>query len=58
MSNIVRARLANPEHKLPVPGTQRFFSVADDGEKIDLNDPYWQLCITDGSLVLVEADEE
>jgi hypothetical protein len=52
---LVRARLANPDHKLPVPGTQRAFSPAPDGETIDMSDPFWRMLVVDGSLVLVEV---
>lgn len=45
----VFARLVNPDHKLPIPGSKRFFS-ATEPEQVDSHDPYWRLPLVDGSL--------
>lgn len=45
----VFARLVNPNHMLPIPGSKRFFS-ATEPEQIDSHDPYWRLPLADGSL--------
>lgn len=50
----VFARLADSTHKLPVPGTRRFFS-ATEPEQVDSHDPYWRLPLADGSLRRVPA---
>ncbi|VTZ27904.1 hypothetical protein MPC4_80157 [Methylocella tundrae] len=48
----VQAHLVHPSHKLPVPGTQRFFSADDAGETIDTFDSFWLMLLHDGSLAL------
>lgn len=49
---IVSAYLVDPEHKLPIPGSSRFFSADDAGEKIDTWDQFWRNLLRDGSLKL------
>jgi hypothetical protein len=46
----VIVHLTDPTHKLPIPGAHRFFSAADEGEKVDAWDPFFHLCLVDGSL--------
>lgn len=53
MSVTVNARLADPAHKLPMPGQPgSFFPAA--GRAVDLSDPFWHALVADGSLVIVE----
>lgn len=47
----VKAVLTDPTHKLPFPGQSRLFSVS--GETIDRWDPFWIMCIKDGSINVV-----
>ncbi len=54
-SRFIHARLADPSHKLPVPGTARLFSTALEGELIDPIDAFWAGLLADGSLVRVAA---
>lgn len=46
------AHLVDPTHKLPIPGTARFFSAAAAGEKIDTFDPFWIGRLNDKSVAL------
>lgn len=41
--------LADPSHKLPMPGAARFFSA--EGEKVDSWDPFWLALLADGSII-------
>jgi hypothetical protein len=46
-------RPANPSHKLPMPGTGR--QLPADGERVDSWDPFWEMCLKDGSVVKCDA---
>lgn len=46
------AHLVDPTHKLPIPGTARFFSDAAAGERIDTFDPFWIGRLNDKSVAL------
>lgn len=47
----VTVRLADPTHKLPMPGARgRLFS--QDGERVDSWQPFWKMCLKDGSVVV------
>jgi hypothetical protein len=41
--------LGNPEHRLPMPGTNMFFPP--EGRRVDAHDPFWASLIADRSLV-------
>lgn len=49
----VRARLADPTHKLPFPDKPMLFPTSADGEIVDTWDPFFQTLLLDGSLVRV-----
>jgi uncharacterized membrane protein len=50
-ARLQKAYLANPDEKLPMPGgSGRFFSA--EGETVDSWDPFWKMCLKDGSLTL------
>ena len=62
MPKPIFARLVNPNHKLPMPGLYRYFGRDWRGflksggvECVDGDDPFWRLCLTDGSLEEVPA---
>jgi hypothetical protein len=60
----LRVRLADPSHRLPMPGHARFFGSAGKGkddlfdavEVIDQREAFWLACLRDGSIVELEDE--
>ncbi len=54
MAHLVKARLAEPSHRMPDPFNTSLDFPAD-GKNVDIEDPVWMQLINDGSLVLAQA---
>ncbi|CAI2936154.1 hypothetical protein [Aminobacter niigataensis] len=54
MANLVKVRLAEPNHRMPDPFNPALDFPAD-GKLVDVEDPVWMQLINDGSLVVVPA---
>jgi hypothetical protein len=48
------ARLANPEHTVPMPGYGMMFPTTPEGAKVDSWDPYYHYLLMEGSIIRVE----
>lgn len=52
MSRLAFVILANPEHKLPMPGTITRQMFPADGSLVNLDEPFWIAALQDGSVKL------
>jgi len=51
----IRVKLANPDHKMPMPGQARLFGAV---ETADTYDAFWLCLLADGSVIPVDDHEK